>query len=200
MEWLIAQTGLARQTLEEMLDALRSSSPQIILAGPPGTGKTWVARALAHYLARGNEKNVRFVQFHPSYSYESFIEGLRPVSRGGSISFEVTKGLVLSCVTDMARLSAIDDHTQDHVIVIDEANRANLPKVLGELMFLFEYRQQPVRLQYSGDFSLPTNLRFIATMNTADRSIRSIDVALRRRFDVFELGPDPQILSISPEH
>jgi 5-methylcytosine-specific restriction endonuclease McrBC GTP-binding regulatory subunit McrB len=94
----------------------------------------------------------------------------------------------------MEKLGAVNDDTQDHIIVIDEANRANLPKVLGELMFLFEYRQQPVRLQYSGDFSLPANLRFIATMNTADRSIRSIDVALRRRFDVFELGPDPEIL------
>ncbi|MGW8465917.1 MrcB family domain-containing protein [Pseudomonas sp. CLCA07] len=193
-EWLIAQTGLELHVLEEMLAALCGDLPQVILSGPPGTGKTWVARALAHYLARGNEQNIRFVQFHPSYSYESFIEGLRPVSRGGSISFEVTKGLVLSCVRDMEKLGALNDHTQDHVIVIDEANRANLPKVLGELMFLFEYRQHPVHLPYSGEFSLPENLRFIATMNTADRSIRSIDVALRRRFEVFELGPDPEIL------
>ncbi|WP_198398983.1 MrcB family domain-containing protein [Caballeronia hypogeia] len=194
LAWLVQQTGLSSQVLQEMITALRGDTPQIVLAGPPGTSKTWVARALAHYLTRGNQQQIRFIQFHPSYTYESFMEGLRPVTRGGNISFEVTNGLVLDCVEEMRNCGDIDDSAQDYVILIDEANRANLPKVLGELMFLFEYRQQPVRLQYSGDFRLPANLRFIATMNTADRSIRSIDVALRRRFDVFELGPDPEIL------
>jgi 5-methylcytosine-specific restriction endonuclease McrBC GTP-binding regulatory subunit McrB len=75
------------------------------------------------------------------------------------------------------------------VIVIDEMNRANLPRVLGELMFLMEYRDRPIDLQYSADFKLPENLRFIGTMNTADRSIRSIDIALRRRFEIFEISP-----------
>jgi 5-methylcytosine-specific restriction endonuclease McrBC GTP-binding regulatory subunit McrB len=74
-------------------------------------------------------------------------------------------------------------------------NRANLPRVLGELMFLFEYRKHKVDLPYTPDFSLPEELRFIGTMNTADRSIRSIDIALRRRFDVFECLADPAILS-----
>ncbi|WP_158756725.1 MrcB family domain-containing protein [Paraburkholderia acidiphila] len=194
LDWLAQQTGLSSSSLQEMITALRTDSPQIILAGPPGTGKTWVARQLAHYLTRGNPRCIRFVQFHPSYTYESFMEGLRPVTRNGGISFEVTNGLVLDCVENMRRCGDLNNPAQDHVIVIDEANRANLPKVLGELMFLFEYRQQSVRLQYSGDFLLPANLRFIATMNTADRSIRSIDVALRRRFDVFELRPDPEIL------
>jgi 5-methylcytosine-specific restriction endonuclease McrBC GTP-binding regulatory subunit McrB len=80
-------------------------------------------------------------------------------------------------------------------MILDEANRANLPRVLGELLFLFEYRDTSIRLQYSGDFKLPSNLYFIATMNTADRSIRSIDAALRRRFDVYELPPDAAVLA-----
>ena len=69
-----------------------------------------------------------------------------------------------------------------------------LPRVLGELMFLFEYRDQAIQLQYSKNFSLPNNLRFIGTMNTADRSIRAIDAALRRRFEVFEIQPNPSML------
>src|SRR5207244_9018731 len=80
------------------------------------------------------------------------------------------------------------------VLIIDEMNRANLPKVLGELLYLFEYRHETIHLQYSPQFQLPLDLLFIGTMNTADRSIRSIDIALRRRFDVFELRPDSELL------
>src|SRR5262249_42889100 len=81
------------------------------------------------------------------------------------------------------------------VLVIDEMNRANLPKVFGELLFLLEYRDKPIDLQYSMGFRMPKKLLLIGTMNTADRSIRSIDVALRRRFDVFECAPNSEILS-----
>jgi 5-methylcytosine-specific restriction protein B len=77
---------------------------------------------------------------------------------------------------------------------MDEMNRANLPRVFGELMYLFEYRQKPADLLYTKNFRLPENLLFIGTMNTADRSIRSIDIALRRRFEVFECPPDVRIL------
>ena len=195
ISWLVQRTGLKRELLLEMVDSLLNSSPQLMLAGPPGTSKTWLARQLALFVAKGRIAQTRFVQFHPSYSYESFMEGLRPVNRGNGVSFELTPGVVVEFVREMQHENRAGLEGCEYVIVIDEANRANLPRVLGELMFLFEYREQSVRLQYSGDFSLPKNLRFIGTMNTADRSIRSIDVALRRRFDVFELGPDPEILA-----
>lgn len=194
LEWLEEQTGLSQELLAALIESIRGPAPQVILAGPPGTSKTWVARQLALYLSGNRGDHVTFVQFHQGYSYEAFMEGLRPVSKGHAVGFELRPGVVLDVVDRMRRMEVLDVEGEDHVIIIDEANRANLPRVLGELMFLFEYRGEVARLQYSGPFSLPRNLRFVATMNTADRSIRSIDVALRRRFDVFELGPDPSIL------
>ena len=80
------------------------------------------------------------------------------------------------------------------VLIIDEMNRANLPRVFGELLYLLEYRDRPMNLMYTKDFELPAGLLVIGTMNTADRSIRSIDSALRRRFDIFECGPSVEIL------
>jgi 5-methylcytosine-specific restriction enzyme B len=91
-------------------------------------------------------------------------------------------------------MAAIGRRTEPHVLIIDEMNRANLPKVLGELMYLFEYRNQSIDLPYTRDFQLPENLWFIGTMNTADRSIRSIDVALRRRFVIVDCPPDAGML------
>jgi len=194
LDWLRARTGLSQETLSEMVDAVLGDSPQIMLAGPPGTSKTWVARQLALFVTRNRPEQLRFVQFHPSYSYESFMEGLRPVTRTSGIAFERQDGVVLDLVGQIRRDGDPSLVGDEYVVVIDEANRANLPRVLGELMFLFEYRDQAIRLQYSEQFSLPNNLRFIATMNTADRSIRSVDAALRRRFDVFELLPDAELL------
>src|SRR4029077_1405184 len=124
------------------------------------------------------------VQFHPSYGYEEFVEGLRPVVADGAVSFQRVDGVILQMASVMASTEAT------HVLIIDELNRANIPRVFGELLYLLEYRGQAIDLQYSERFRLPSNLRIIATMNTADRSIRSIDVALRRRFEVFECPSD----------
>jgi MoxR-like ATPase len=188
-EWLGDTCLWSDAELEESLSALLGVSPQVILAGPPGTGKSWVAQAVARYLTKDRPRQWRLVQLHPSYGYESLIEGLRPVTDNGAISFERVDGTVLR-MTEAARLNDLP-----HVLILDEMNRANLPRVLGELMFLFEYRDQLVDLQYSQGFTLPENLLFIGTMNTADRSIRSIDVALRRRFEIFECLPDSEVLA-----
>ena len=99
--------------------------------------------------------------------------------------------------------SQIGSDDEEHILIIDEMNRANLPRVFGELMYLFEYRDEAISLQYTKAFKLPRALKFIGTMNTADRSIRSIDIALRRRFDVFECKPSREILERfyeKPEH
>ncbi|MBT3219891.1 MAG: EVE domain-containing protein [Gemmatimonadales bacterium] len=167
--------------LEEII-ALLGDRPQAIFYGPPGTGKTWVALKLAEWLA-GSQGQVKLVQFHPSYAYEDFVEGWRPTEDG---NFELRDG-PLKRLADQAADNP--DHT--FVLVVDEINRANLSKVLGELFFLLEYRDHQATLQYSDkEFSLPTNLTIIGTMNTADRSIALVDAALRRRFHFHPFFPD----------
>lgn len=188
LEWLANETLWPPERLQEIVDALRSDHPQIVLAGPPGTGKTWIAQLMARYVTQDDPTRYRLVQFHPSYTYEAFIEGLRPVVSNQAVSFSRVDGVVLDIVRGMA------GRNDPYVLIVDEMNRANLPKVFGELMYLFEYRGRSIDLQYSQGFRLPPNLSFVGTMNTADRSIRSLDVALRRRFDVFECPPDLEVL------
>ena len=159
--------------LTEIVDLLRDRG-QVIFYGPPGTGKTFVARAIAEWFA-GQEDRVRLVQFHPAYSYEDFIEGLRPRPEGG---FKLTEGPLRR----IARAAAADPNNK-YVLVIDEINRGNIAAVFGELYFLLEYRKQKAWLLYANEqFELPENLYIIGTMNSADRSIALIDGALRRRF------------------
>jgi 5-methylcytosine-specific restriction protein B len=175
-----------RDELAKIADLLWEKK-QIILYGPPGTGKTWLARKLARHLTNDMDGAVRLIQFHPSYTYEDFFEGFRPLpGGGGSLSFELRPGPF----RDFAE-SAEDDSSTPYILVIDEINRANLAKVFGELYFLLEYRDESIRLQYSPNkpFRLPPNLFIIGTMNTADRSIAKIDSAMRRRFRFVELHP-----------
>lgn len=167
------------------LTRLLETKGQIVLYGPPGTGKTFVADHLAKALAPDENRRM-LVQFHPSYAYEDFIEGYRPVSREGGIAYELVEGPLV----EMAERARLDP--RPHVLIIDELNRANVPKVFGELLYLLEYRDQPMKLAYrsKGDtFELPKNLWIIATMNLADRSVGHIDAALRRRFHFVPFGP-----------
>lgn len=158
---------------------------QVIFYGPPGTGKTHAARKLADHIARGGG-TVEKIQFHASYSYEDLIEGYRPCLVDGQVTYQVVDG-------PLKRLAAIAQQRPDvtHVLLIDEINRGNVSKILGELLFLLEYRDEEIRLMYSDvPFSLPPNLQIIATMNTADRSIALVDTALRRRFHFVPFFPD----------
>ncbi|NUT96193.1 MAG: AAA domain-containing protein [Saccharothrix sp.] len=171
----------------ERVVTLLQRRKQIVLYGPPGTGKTHLARELARHVAEPGA--TRLVQFHPSYTYEDFFEGFRPVAGGGSVVFDLVHGPLRRLAKDAA-----DRPDQPHVLIIDEINRANLAKVFGELYFLLEYRDEAVDLQYSpgAQFTLPANVHVIGTMNTADRSIALVDAAMRRRFAFVELHPDHQ--------
>jgi hypothetical protein len=176
----------------EVLASLEDASPQIVLAGPPGTGKTYVSRLLASQLlgvpGQTHDPRISLVQFHPTYGYEDFVEGLRPVAKDGAIVFDNVPGPIVKLSNDIA------EDGLPRVLIIDELNRANIPRVFGELMYLLEYRDQQIDLMLQPSFSLPAQLYIIATMNTADKSTRVMDVALRRRFDFFQLDPDVDVL------
>ena len=175
-----------RGFLDDIVELLDDKG-QVVFYGPPGTGKTHLARKLAEALAPARGRRM-LVQFHPSTSYEDFFEGYRPeTGADGAMAYRLSPG-------PLARLAkrAAADPGRRHVMVIDEINRANLPRVLGELLFLLEYRDESVATLYRPDeeFELPSNLWFIGTMNTADRSIALIDAALRRRFHFVPFFPD----------
>ena len=196
----VSETPNPRKTLDDLADELLLEKPflekvigllrdkgQVIFYGPPGTGKTFVARKLIEYLAP--EKNRReVVQFHPSYSYEDFVQGYRPAIRSdGTLNYDLKPGPFMRLAT------RAKTRPGEHVLLVDEINRGNLPKILGELLYLLEYREDEVALMYSeGDarFSLPEDLLIVGTMNTADRSIALIDAALRRRFHFVPFFPD----------
>ena len=172
----------------EKVNTLLREKRQVIFQGPPGTGKTYVAQKLAECLA-GSKDRVTLVQFHPSYAYEDFVQGFRP-SLGGKEqpAFTLRDGPLLR-----AAGKARESPDEDHILLIDEINRGHLAKILGELYYLLENRKSEIRLLYSDHpFSLPPNLYIIGTMNTADRSIALVDLALRRRFYFEYFHPDEE--------
>jgi AAA domain (dynein-related subfamily) len=197
------------------MKALLEQIGQIILYGPPGTGKTREAKRLALALLTGNEstaneaytdddiedqlkpfkKDDRFnlVVFHPAYEYEQFVGGIEPKLTGQQIAFEAKAGVF----TQLCRKAKEDKDERPAALIIDEINRGNLPKLLGELVYALEYRGHEVRLPFDDDrpnLVVPKNLYIIATMNSADRSIGHIDVAIRRRFGLYPLEPNSEVV------
>ena len=171
--------------MQSIIDGLEDKG-QVIFQGPPGTGKTFVAKRIGEF-AKEHGGDYKIVQFHPSYSYEDFVEGYRPtLVNGNQAGFELRDGPL----KEIAKKAEQNDKAK-FILVIDEINRTNVSKVLGELYFLLEYRGEGVPLLYSKEeFKLPNNLWFIGTMNTTDRSIALVDAALRRRFYFYNFFPD----------
>lgn len=188
LNWSVSRTA-------EMIDALNGNKRQVILGGPPGTGKTFAAERIAKFLV-GSDDYIEIVQFHPSYGYEDFVEGLRPAPLpNGGFEFIRTPGVIAKLCALIDGNDEIEGDDRARVLIIDEINRANIARVFGELMYLLEYRDKSIRLMLEDKkFSLPSNLIIIGTMNTSDRSTRSLDIAMRRRFSFFELLPDVEIL------
>ena len=187
LEDFVHETHLTAEIAKTWMGRLQRKK-HIVFQGPPGTGKTYVAERLAKLLVSGTNGFMDIVQFHPAYTYEDFIQGLRPGKAVGS--FELQSGRFLE-FCEKARLRG----NAPCVMMIDELNRGNPPRVFGELMYLLEHRDKSIPLAAGGNlYQIPENVFIIGTMNTADRSIALVDHAFRRRFSFIRLEPDLDVL------
>jgi len=199
-----------------------TNNPNVILYGPPGTGKTFSVKSSLDFVCQGDTSRYEVLQFHPSFTYEDFIEGIKPkgVSKDGNIRFELVNGIFKNfCI------KAKKHPEKDFYFVVDEINRANLSMVFGETLSLLEkdYRQDTenknlIRTQYSAliedlikednkfkdlayeihnnevKFGVPKNVFFIGMMNDVDKSIDAFDLALRRRFKWIRKDCDYEVI------
>jgi 5-methylcytosine-specific restriction protein B len=200
-----------------------ANTPNVILYGPPGTGKTYAVKNSLDFLCQGDRSRYEFVQFHPSYTYEDFIEGIKPkgVTENGNIKFELVNGIFKRFCK-----RAKDNIDKEYYFIVDEINRANLSSVFGETLLCLEkdYRhdgkgdENLIKTQYSAliedminenpenenlayhlidgnaYFGVPKNVFFIGMMNDVDKSIDAFDLALRRRFKWLRKDCDYEVI------
>ncbi|QJD98318.1 AAA domain-containing protein [Mucilaginibacter robiniae] len=209
-----------RQKQRKIMNHRLNKQKNIILSGPPGTGKTRKALQIAQWLTNDGDKTVsllqaidgriipntdpsieqipeaELIQFHPSYTYEDFVRGIVTVTEQEKLIYRVENRTLAKMAMEAAKPENSD---KPYVLIIDEINRANLSSVLGELIYALEYRGKTVDTLYAyeGDtgLNLPENLYIIGTMNTADRSIGHIDYAIRRRFAFIPVPPEVTAIS-----
>lgn len=178
---------IADDKIRDIIHSLEMKK-NLVLQGPPGVGKTFIAKKIAYeMMKRTDDTKIKMVQFHQSYSYEDFIQGIRPSEK----MFKVKNGVFY----EFCKKAEFDPDNK-YFFIIDEINRGNLSKIFGELMMLIEPDKRgkySIPLTYSDKddayFSVPENLLLIGTMNTADRSLAIVDYALRRRFRFISLKP-----------
>ena len=179
---------MPRETFSKLV-ATWTDKKNLVLQGAPGVGKTFVARRLAYALMGYKDATrVRTVQFHQSYGYEDFVQGYRPTGQG----FSLRDGVFLNFCN-----RALAEPGERYVFIIDEINRGNLSRILGELMLLIEPDKRSsewaVKLAYAEKaeerFYVPENVFILGMMNTADRSLAVVDYALRRRFAFATITP-----------